>query len=78
MAKKDNQIALVKDPKIGKKYKYRFAGSIQCGLLFKHSESLTKTHGHPWFWFYNDEESPNKHGELMKYPVSIYNILEKS
>ena len=77
MAKKEDQVALVKNPKIGKKYNYRFAGSIQFGLLFKHSESLTKTYGHPWFWFYSDEDSKNERDELMTYPVSIYNILEK-
>lgn len=77
MAKKENQIALVKNPKIGKRYRYRFAGSVQSGLLFRHSESLTKTYGYPWFWFYNSDDIPNDRGEYLKYPVSIYNILEK-
>lgn len=76
MAKKQNQIALVKNPQIGTKYTYRFAGSIQHGLLFKNSESLTKIYGYPWFWFYSDVDFPNQYGELMKYPVSIYNILK--
>jgi hypothetical protein len=77
MAKKENRIASIKNPQIGKKYSYRFAGSVQSGLLFKHSESLTKTYGYPWFWFYNDEDLPNAHGKYLKYPISIYNILEK-
>ena len=76
MAKKPNQITQVKNPQIGTKYTYRFAGSIQHGLLFKHSESLSKSHGYPWFWFYNDEDFPNERGEYLKYPISIYNILK--
>lgn len=74
--KKPQEIYVVK-PKIGEKYYFKFAGSIQYGTLFKVSESLSKAYGYPYFWFYNDGDIPNSQGKLMTYPVGIYNILSK-
>lgn len=75
--KKQDRVPIIKNPKIGTKYQFKFAGSKMYGTLIRKGDSLTKTYGYPYFWFNSDEDRPNDDGKLMGYPVSIYDILSR-
>lgn len=60
----------VKNPKIGEKYFFKFAGSTMYGPIIDTCNSLAKIHGHSYFWFINEREGRKS----SKYPISIYNI----
>jgi hypothetical protein len=78
MAKKikEQEIQVVK-PKIGRKYYYKFAGTMHYGELLRVSKSLSKHYGYPYFWFKNDEDFMYADTKNMTYPVSIYAIFKK-
>lgn len=71
MAAKKIRIATIKNPKIGNKYFFIFAGSIVYGTYIEECTSLSKQHGHLHMWFHMDGDKPNVHGKLMTYPISI-------
>ena len=64
--KKTPQTIYVKNPKIGKKYWFKFIGSWSIGTLIKSNPKLEEHYGEPWFTL------ETKDG--MKYPISIFNI----
>ena len=69
MAKKKQQLPIhVKNPKIGKQYYFRFAGSIERGVLTKKNDKLTAHYGVNFYTLEDDKG--------MKYPVSIHWIAE--
>ena len=68
MAKIKKELEIqVKNPEIGKKYYFKFAGSINYGVILDMCESLTRQYGHQ---YYTIQDS-----KLVKYPVSIYSII---
>jgi len=68
--KKEIKHIFVKNPKIGSKYYFYFAGGWDYGTLINRDEKLTNHYNHDWFTF----ESPNHDGRIIKYPTSIYDI----
>lgn len=70
MAKKKNEVLTihVKNPKIGKQYYFKFAGSVHYGTLIKKDTKLTTHYGIDWYTLEDDRG--------YKYPVSIHWISE--
>lgn len=66
--KKETLSIHVKNPKIGKQYYFRFAGSIWHGTLTEKDDKLTSHYGVNWYTL------EDKRG--YKYPVSIHWIAE--
>ena len=64
--KKENQKIYVKNPKIGKKYWFKFIGTWDYGTIITINEKLEEHYGEPWYTL------EDKKG--MKYPISIFNI----
>lgn len=75
--KKQDRVLIIKNPKIGKSYKFRFAGSTMYGPIVSVSESLTKTYGYNYYWFNSDDDPVKEGARRMAYPVSIYDILSE-
>lgn len=76
--KKQDRVPIIKNPKIGKSYKFRFAGSNMYGQIISVCESLTKLHGHNYYWFNSDEDPAGEGARRMTYPISIYDILSEN
>lgn len=69
MAKKKQQLPIhVKNPKIGKQYYFKFAGTIEHGTLTKKDTKLTTHYGVDWYTLEGNDG--------MKYPVSIHWIAD--
>lgn len=83
MAKKDksNQVIKVKSPKIGKTYRFIFAGHAEyTGVLIEFNESLTSHYGYQWFTFSvpaNSADSARMGRDHWRYPSSIFDIIEE-
>lgn len=75
--KKVNQTISVKKPKIGENYIFDFAGGKLLGRLDCRNERLESIHGVPWFTFVVEHYTIG-HERIVRYPVSIYNIIRKS
>lgn len=79
MAKKKEQTATIVKPKIGKTYRFQFAGGHFVGILEERNDKLTQHYGHAWFWMRVPMDSHwNANYRLvkdMRYPVSIYNLI---
>lgn len=81
MAKKNkNKCIEVKNPKIGQKYRFKFAGSVLYGPIVGIVEDLTLSQGCKYFWMVEENPEYNaispKGAKPTKYPISIYSILK--
>lgn len=80
MAKKKEQTATITKPKVGKSYRFQFAGGQFVGTLEGRNDKLTQHYGHAWFWMRVSSDSHWHHSgdsvkKDMRYPVSIYNLI---
>lgn len=76
--KKQDRVPIIKNPKIGKSYKFKFAGTFMYGPIVRVSESLTKIYGHNYYWFNNNDDRVKEGVRRMTYPVSIYDIISEN
>lgn len=73
MAKKQNRVITVANPKIGKNYQFIHGGfTLKIGKLISESEDLTKHYGHKWYKFEVQTSS-----RKMYYPASCFDIIKE-
>ena len=79
--KKDTKVISVKNPQIGKTYKFIFGGhETYVGVLEDLNENLTKHYGYKWFTFVvpaSEAESRRMGKPNWHYPASIFDIIEE-
>lgn len=76
MKKKEEKVILVKKPKIGEMYAFTFAGDKLKGTLVSENKKMTELYKHKWFDLVV-KKGQFAHDRDFKYPVSIFDIIEK-
>jgi len=75
MAKKNQPRKItVKNPKIGTKYYFRFAGSVYYGPLVDTCLELSEKAGTKFYMFTSESEG----GRKTRYPISIHEIARNN
>lgn len=81
--KKDGKVIAVKNPQLGKMYRFIFGGhSEQIGMLAEHNDKLTDHYGYKWYTFTvplqkHEINKFNLSRDHWRYPASIFDIIEE-
>ena len=79
--KKEGKVIAVKNPQIGKVYRFIFGGhSEQVGTLIEFNDKLTEHYGYKWYTF-SVPATPAEAAKMSRgdwrYPSSIFDIIEE-
>ena len=79
--KKEGKVTAVKNPQIGKLYRFIFGGhSEQVGTLVEFNDKLTEHYGYKWYTFSvpaSKAEAAKMSRDPWLYPSSIFDIIEE-